>query len=166
LIDNGEAGQGLLAMPNKERWRRKSMDAYRGPSERSARERSAKAMVKAMKVLGRRQEKPSEYALDGGKDAATQWLLDMGIGYHLYRMYASDGTLLYIGMTGPRREGLESHYLREPWIFEVARIDTEDEHLDEIAAYAAEQEAIRRERPKYYRTHNRRSKTSHLANAS
>jgi hypothetical protein len=119
-----------------------------------------------MKVLGRRQAKPSEYVLDGGKDAAEQWLLEMGIGFHLYRMYASDGTLLYIGKTGPRREGLESHYLRKPWIYEVAWIDTEDEHLDEIAAYAAEQEAIRRERPKYNRTHNRRSKTSHLANAS
>src|SRR5215212_2086150 len=77
--------------------RRKSMDAYRGPSQRSARERSARAMVKAIKVLGRRQAKPSEYVLDGGKDAAEQWLLEMGIGYHLYRMYASDGTLLYIG---------------------------------------------------------------------
>jgi hypothetical protein len=156
----------MPAKLNKESWRRKSMDAYRAPSERSARERSARAMVKAMKVLGRRQAKPSEYVLDGGKDAAEQWLLEMGIGFHLYRMYASDGTLLYIGKTGPRREGLESHYLRKPWIFEVAWIDTEDEHLDEIAAYAAEQEAIRRERPKYNRTHNRRSKTSHLANAS
>jgi hypothetical protein len=156
----------MPAMPMKERWQRKSMDAYRGPSEWSARERSARAMVKAMKVWGRRQAKPSEDGLDGGKDAAGQWLLDMGIGYHLYRMYDSDGTLLYIGQTGPLREGLESHYLREPWIYEVAWIDTEDEHLDEIAAYAAEQEAIRRERPKYNRTHNRRSKTSHLANAS
>jgi hypothetical protein len=82
----------------------------------------------------------------------------MGIGYHLYRMYASDGTLLYIGKTGPRREGLESHYLRKPWIYEVAWIDTEDEHLDEIAAYAAEQEAIRRERPKYNETHNWRER--------
>jgi hypothetical protein len=62
--------------------------------------------------------------------------------------------LLYIGKTGPRREGLESHYLRKPWIFEVAWIDTGDEHLDEIAASAAEQEAIRRERPKYNETHN------------
>jgi hypothetical protein len=160
-MNNGEAGQGMPAMPKNERWRRRSMNAHRGPSGRSAR-----TIVKAMKVLGTRQAKPSEYVLDAGKDAAAQWLLDMGIGYHLYRMYASDGTLLYIGKTGPRSEGLESHYLRKPWIFEVAWIDTEDEHLDEIAASAAEQEAVRRERPKYNRTHNRRSKTSHLADAS
>ena len=80
--DNGEAGQGMPAKLNKESWRRKGMDAYRAPSERSARERSARAMVKAMKVLGRRQAKPSEYVLDGGKDAAEQWLLEMGIGFH------------------------------------------------------------------------------------
>jgi hypothetical protein len=88
-------------MPKNERWRRRSMNAHRGPSGRSAR-----TIVKAMKVLGTRQTKPSEYVLDAGKDAAAQWLLDMGIGYHLYRMYASDGTLLYIGKTGPRRESL------------------------------------------------------------
>jgi predicted GIY-YIG superfamily endonuclease len=134
------------------------MDAYRGPSvrsarERSARERSARAMVKAMKVWARRQAKPSEDVVDGGKDAAEQWLLDMGIGYHLYRMYASDGTLLYIGKTEHLRERLQSHYLRKPWIYEVAWIDTEDEHLDEIAASAAEQEAIQREHPKYNETH-------------
>ena len=129
------------------------MDVYIGPSERSARERSARAMVKAMKVLRRRQAKPSEGVLDGGKDASEQWLLDMGIGYHLYRMYASDGTLLYIGKTEHLRERLQSHYLSKPWIYEVAWIDTEDEHLDEIAASAAEQKAIQREHPKYNETH-------------
>jgi predicted GIY-YIG superfamily endonuclease len=159
LTDNGEAGQGMTAMPKKERWLRRSMDVYIGPAERSAR-----AIVKAMKVLRIRQAKPSEDVVDAygnylnGKDAAEQWLLEMGIGFHLYRMYASDGTLLYIGKTGHLRDRLKSHYLRKPWIYEVAWIDTEDEHLDEIAAYAAEQEAIRRERPKYNETHNGRGR--------
>jgi predicted GIY-YIG superfamily endonuclease len=144
----------MPAMPMKERWRRRSMDVYMGPSERSAR-----AIVKTMKVLRRRQAKPSDDVVDAygtylnGKDASEQWLLKMGIGYHLYRMYASDGTLLYIGKTENLRERLQSHYLRKPWIYEVAWIDTEDEHLDEIAASSAEQEAIQREHPKYNETH-------------
>jgi predicted GIY-YIG superfamily endonuclease len=147
-------------MRGKERWRRRNMDEYIGPAEGSARERSARTIVKAMKVLRMRQAKPSEDVVGAygnylnSKDAAEQWLLDMGIGFHLYRMYASDGTLLYIGTTGHLRDRLKNHYLRKPWIYEVAWIDTEDENLDESAAYAAEQAAIRRERPKYKETHN------------
>lgn len=140
------------------------MDEYIGPADGSARERSARAIVKAMKVLRIRRAKPSEDVVGAygnylnNKDAAEQWLLDMGIGFYLYRMYASDGALLYIGKTGHLRDRLKNHYLRKPWIYEVAWIDTEDEYLDEIATYAAEQEAIRREGPKYNETHNGRGR--------
>jgi hypothetical protein len=154
----------MPAMLGKERWLRKFMDEFIGPAGGSARERSARTIVKAMKMLRMRQAKPSEDVVGAygnylnSKDAAEQWLIDMGIGFHLYRMYASDGTLLYIGKTGHLRDRLKHHYLRKPWIYEVAWIDTEDEHLDEIAAYAAEQEAIRRELPKYNETHNGRGR--------
>jgi predicted GIY-YIG superfamily endonuclease len=86
------------------------------------------------------------------KTAADDWLLRTGFGNHVYWMYAADDTLLYIGMTGHLRDRLKSHYLTQPWIDEVARIDAEDEYLDKAAAYHAEQKAIRRWRPKYNKT--------------
>jgi predicted GIY-YIG superfamily endonuclease len=103
-----------------------------------------------------RQEEDVETVYDLAEEerkaAADDWLLRMGFGYHVYWMYAADDTLLYVGMTGRLRERLKRHYLTQPWIDEVARIDAEDEYMDKDAAYYAEQMAIRRWRPKYNKT--------------
>lgn len=65
----------------------------------------------------------------------------------VYRLWAKDGTLLYIGKTiGPWIRP-RSHY-RQPWGGEIDKI-THQEYPSEPEAFAAEREAIIREKPKY-----------------
>ena len=67
----------------------------------------------------------------------------------VYRLYAADGTLLYIGSSYNPDARCEVHR-RRPWWREVAR-RTEEWHPFRGAAYWAETKAIRIESPKFNR---------------
>lgn len=70
----------------------------------------------------------------------------------LYRLYAPDGSLLYIGVTGRLSERFNAHSRSKPWWPEVAEVGLEwlpKMHL----ALDAERVAIKAEDPRY----NRRS---------
>lgn len=70
----------------------------------------------------------------------------------LYRMRDAAGRLLYVGITTRGGQRISQHRRSQPWWPDVARIDVD--HFDSIAeAVAAEETAIRTERPAY----NRRS---------
>ena len=64
----------------------------------------------------------------------------------LYRLYAVDGTLLYIGMTGRIKERLRSHAKHRPWWDEVhgCRLERSGSRG---ALIKAERSAIRAEKP-------------------
>lgn len=71
----------------------------------------------------------------------------------LYRFYAADGALLYVGITRTLLGRLKQHSGDKPWFTEVSSITTE--HLDSRErALAAEKAAIIAERPRYNVTHN------------
>jgi predicted GIY-YIG superfamily endonuclease len=66
----------------------------------------------------------------------------------LYRLFNSDGELLYIGITKDLPARLCHHRTRKPWFSEVTRSSTENfANRGELAA--AEIRAIQNERPKY-----------------
>jgi predicted GIY-YIG superfamily endonuclease len=66
----------------------------------------------------------------------------------LYRFYASDGTLLYIGVAGNPGRRFEQHRGEKPWWGDVARVRLE--HLESReAALEAESKAIKAEHPRY-----------------
>jgi predicted GIY-YIG superfamily endonuclease len=72
-----------------------------------------------------------------------------GCTYILYRFFAADERLLYIGMTRNPGRRLEKHSGDKSWWSDVARIDME--HYPTVAALRdAERQAIRAEHP----THN------------
>lgn len=66
----------------------------------------------------------------------------------VYRLWAKDGTLLYIGKTTNPYARPWSHGSQKPWGREIHRV-THEEHVSEEAAIAAEREAIIREKPRY-----------------
>lgn len=65
----------------------------------------------------------------------------------VYRLYGVDGTLIYIGSAYDPVGRFRQHE-DAPWWTLVARF-TEEWHPSRAAAYAAESEAIRAERPRY-----------------
>lgn len=72
----------------------------------------------------------------------------------LYRFYAADGELLYIGITASLPTRIGDHRSDKPWWTKVA--DIKVEHFgDREAVLVAEAVAIRTERPTWNVTHNR-----------
>jgi excisionase family DNA binding protein len=71
----------------------------------------------------------------------------------LYRFYAADDTLLYIGITQELPTRLKVHDGTKPWYHQVAYIKVE--HFDtRDDALEAEEKAIRAEQPLHNVTHN------------
>lgn len=66
----------------------------------------------------------------------------------LYRFFASDGALLYVGLTCRPEGRWPKHVEGQPWWTEVARIDLQT-FPDRAAVALAEAAAIRLERPRY-----------------
>ncbi len=66
----------------------------------------------------------------------------------IYRLFSKSGELLYIGKTTQPFTRPWAHCSQKPWGKEVDRVETEEFDSEE-AAFAAEREAIIREKPKY-----------------
>ena len=66
----------------------------------------------------------------------------------VYRLYAADDTLLYVGVTGHLGARMAEHAAGTPWWAEVAR-KTVAWHETREAALLAESDAVRDERPRY-----------------
>jgi hypothetical protein len=81
----------------------------------------------------------------------------MDDGKHvLYRFYATDDALLYIGITIDPSHRFKQHGSDKTWWHEVARIELETfENRSEVLE--AEKLAIKAERPKYNIVHNKKS---------
>lgn len=71
----------------------------------------------------------------------------------LYRFYAADDQLLYIGITADPPVRFRSHGATKRWWAEVANVRLEH-HADRDALAVAERDAIRAERPRYNIIHN------------
>jgi predicted GIY-YIG superfamily endonuclease len=65
-------------------------------------------------------------------------------GFHLYRLWAADGRLLYVGVSTRLAARLRSHKRRHGDLIDHV---TWEEHSDAAAMLAAEREAIREENP-------------------
>ena len=68
--------------------------------------------------------------------------------FTLYRFYAADDALLYVGLTINPGRRLEKHRALQPWWNDVARVELE-QHPDMPTLRAAEREAIKTETPLY-----------------
>jgi predicted GIY-YIG superfamily endonuclease len=77
-----------------------------------------------------------------------------GIQTSLYRHYAEDGTLLYVGISLSWPARTKQHASGSRWFAEVARV-TIERFPSREAALEAEREAIKREKPKFNVVHNR-----------
>jgi hypothetical protein len=64
----------------------------------------------------------------------------------LYRHFAADGSLLYVGISHSTARRLQQHRIFAPWFKKIARIDVQHFETRE-AARAAEKQAIVTERP-------------------
>ena len=71
----------------------------------------------------------------------------------LYRHFARDGTLLYVGVAAVGYSRQAVHLGNAKWADLIARIDLED-YPTRAAALAAERDAIAKERPIYNVNHN------------
>jgi hypothetical protein len=72
----------------------------------------------------------------------------------LYRHFAADGSLLYVGISLSWPTRTKAHAASSGWFGSVAKVEIE--HLpSREAALTAEREAIRRERPRFNIIHNR-----------
>lgn len=71
----------------------------------------------------------------------------------LYRFFASDGALLYVGISLNPGARWKSHRSDKPWWTEVANVSVEH-YPNRTAVMDAEREAIKAERPRYNRVHN------------
>lgn len=72
----------------------------------------------------------------------------------LYRHFAADGALLYVGISLSWPARTKAHSKGARWFDQVARVEIE--HFpDRASALDAEREAIRAERPKFNIVHNR-----------
>ena len=66
----------------------------------------------------------------------------------LYRFFAADDTLLYVGITSSPPQRFKAHKREKEWWSDIARIELE--HLESRKALErAEREAIEREKPKH-----------------
>jgi predicted GIY-YIG superfamily endonuclease len=68
--------------------------------------------------------------------------------HDVYRCYADDGSLLYVGCTAKLRARLRDHEAKAPWWPEVARV-TAERRLGRREAMRAETIAIASEHPRY-----------------
>jgi hypothetical protein len=80
--------------------------------------------------------------------------LDVMAGPCVYRCFATDGRLLYVGSTVNRSRRMSAHAGKSPWWGEVADVRIE-RHPDIVIARAIERAAIRAEAPTYNRAYNR-----------
>jgi predicted GIY-YIG superfamily endonuclease len=71
----------------------------------------------------------------------------------LYRFFATDGALLYIGISLNPGHRWKQHQADKPWWTEVATI-TVEHHDSRQSVAEAERMAIKAERPRYNMTHN------------
>ena len=71
----------------------------------------------------------------------------------LYRFFATDGSLLYVGVTNNPARRFTQHGVQRDWWHEVATIRME-RHESREAVLAAEKAAIAKERPRYNVKHN------------
>ena len=77
------------------------------------------------------------------------------IGYQLYRHFSATGELLYVGISLGAILRLRQHRaMSSPWILDVARIEIQT-YPSRAEAAAAEREAIKTEKPKYNKAHNK-----------
>lgn len=75
-------------------------------------------------------------------------------GRWLYRVYAADNSLLYIGITDRGREREREHARTKSWWSEVHHVTVEPVETRAMLRHL-EAQAIRRQRPKYNIQHNR-----------
>lgn len=75
--------------------------------------------------------------------------------FTLYRFYAADDTLLYVGLTVNPGQRFVDHAHKKQWWSEVAQI-TLEQHPDHNALVAAERAAIATEKPIHNVIHNGR----------
>lgn len=66
--------------------------------------------------------------------------------HYVYRLYAADGFLLYVGCSWNVYQRLGDHAVNKPWFERVARVEI-DEYPTEVEARTVEREMIRREQP-------------------
>jgi predicted GIY-YIG superfamily endonuclease len=68
----------------------------------------------------------------------------------LYRHYAADGTLLYVGMANSALRRLDGHRAKSSWLNDIVRVEIEwfETRAD---AHAAERAAVNTESPKHNR---------------
>lgn len=71
----------------------------------------------------------------------------------LYRLFASDDQLLYVGIAGNPGRRFEQHAHDKPWWSEVSRVSL-THFPGRIEALEAERDAIRAERPQHNIVHN------------
>lgn len=83
----------------------------------------------------------------------------------LYRHFASDGSLLYIGISLSWPERTKAHAQKSRWFDLVARVEIEN-YPDRDAALKAEREAIQREKPKFNVVHNSRKQSAPIKSAA
>lgn len=76
----------------------------------------------------------------------------------LYRHFAADGSLLYVGISLSWPQRTRSHARHARWFEEVARVEIEHFPTRE-AALGAEREAIKSEKPRFNVVHNRPTAT-------
>jgi hypothetical protein len=75
---------------------------------------------------------------------------------NLYRHFDKDGVLLYVGISICVVSRLYTHSHNSRWFNEITRIDI-DKHETREDAEKAEEEAIKKERPKYNVMHARKT---------
>lgn len=73
----------------------------------------------------------------------------------LYRLYAADGRLLYVGISYSAIQRMAQHKADKAWFGDVARIDIEKVPGERAAVLAAERAAIATEKPIHNVKHNR-----------
>ena len=71
----------------------------------------------------------------------------------LYRFFAADGTLLYVGITGCKKRRFGQHAQQAEWWLDAASV-TLEHFADRNEAMAAEEAAIKAERPRFNDRHN------------
>lgn len=71
----------------------------------------------------------------------------------LYRLYAADGALLYVGIADSWPSRMRQHARQKPWWTEVTTVRLEHHPLRGVAE-RAERAAIQSERPRHNITHN------------
>lgn len=74
--------------------------------------------------------------------------------FYLYRHYAKDGTLLYVGVSLSAAERLHQHMTKSPWAREIDTIKVQT-FSDKAEALDAEKKAIILERPLWNDQFNR-----------